>query len=209
MNEEHALKVCEEIIHRKLDTAWFCEARVDHVSKKLLKMMKKAGCKQIHYGVETGDPELLKLGKPHTNLGTIRKAFRLTKEIGFWATAHVILGWPDENVETLAKTSKFLEEIAPHSVNWNFLTPYPGTKLYEIAKENNLILTHDWSKYTSHTVVMKTKWLSASQLYKAENKISRDYSKRRIVKLLLYAKKKPRFVINELKKTFKGYIFPS
>jgi len=204
MNKKHAIKVCEEIIHRKLDIAWFCEARVDHVSKKLLEIMKKAGCKQIHYGVETGDPELIKWGKPQTDLDTIRKTFRWTKETGLWATAHVILGWPDENLETLAKTSKFVAEIDPDGVNWNMLTPYPGTILYEIAKQKNLILTHDWSKYTSHTIVMKTKWLNASQLQKATNKIIRDHSKHKMIKLL-YGLKKPRFVLNELNDTLKGF----
>jgi len=143
MDKKHAIKVCEEIIHRKLDIAWFCEARVDHVSKQLLELMKSAGCKQIHYGVETGDLELIKWGKPQTDLDTIRRAFHLTKKIELWATAHVILGWPNENLESLARTSKFVAEISPNSVNWNFLTPYPGTKLYEMAKENNLILTHE------------------------------------------------------------------
>ena len=204
MNKKHATKVCEEIIHRKLDMAWFCEARVDHVSSKLLELMKKAGCKQIHFGVETGDLELIKWGKPQTDLDTIRRAFRLTKEIGVWATAHVILGWPDESLETLARTSKFVTEISPDAVNWNFLTPYPGTKLRQMAKENNLILTDDWSKYTSHTVVMKTKWLSARQLDEATNKIVQDYSKQRMMRLLLYAGKKPRRVVNKLKRIIKG-----
>lgn len=206
MNIKHAIKVCEEIIHRKLDIAWFCEARVDHVSRDLLRIMKKAGCKQIHYGVETGDPELIKWGKPQTDLDTIRKAFRLTKEMDLYAMAHIILGWPDETLETLEKTYKFVSEIAPHRVNWNVLTPYPGTKLYDMAKENNLILTSDWSKYTSYNVVMKTKWLSAEQLEKAKSKIIRGYSKQRTMGLLLYARKKPRFVLNELRKTIKGYL---
>lgn len=206
MNIKHAIKICEEIIHRKLDIAWFCEARVDHVSHDLLRIMKKAGCKQIHYGVETGDPELIKWGKPQTDLDTIRKAFRLTKELDLHATAHIILGWPDESLETLAKTYRFILEIDPDSVNWNFLTPYPGTKLYKMAKETNLILTHDWSNYTSHTVVMRTKWLNGSQLQKAATKIIRAYSKHRMLKLLLHIGKQPRPVANKLKQTIKGYL---
>jgi radical SAM superfamily enzyme YgiQ (UPF0313 family) len=206
MNIKHAIKVCEEIIHRKLDIAWFCEARVDHVSRDLLRIMKKAGCKQIHYGVETGDPELIKWGKPQTDLDAIRKAFRLTKEMDLYAMAHIILGWPDETLETLENTYKFVTEIAPHRVNWNVLTPYPGTKLYDMAKESNLILTHDWSNYTSHTVVMRTKWLNGSQLQKAATKIIRDYSKHRMMKLLLHAGKQPKLVANELKQTIKGYL---
>jgi len=205
MNKKYATKICEDIINRKLDIAWFCEAQVDHVSKKLLEKMKKAGCKQIHYGVETGVQEFLKWAKPQINLDTIKKAFRLSKEIGLWTTAHVILGWPDDNLETLAKTSKFIAEIDPEIINWNILTPYPGTKIYEIAKENNLILTYDWSNYTSHKIVMKTKWLNVSQLSKAINKIIQTHLKRRMKKLLLHSIKKPRFFINKIKKDIEWY----
>lgn len=206
MNTKHAIKICDEIIRRKLDIAWVCEARVDHVSRDLLGIMKKAGCKQIHYGVETGDPELIKWGKPQTDLETIRKAFRLTKEMDLCAMAHIIFGWPDETQETLEKTYKFVKEIAPHRVNWNILTPYPGTKLYEMAKENNLILTQDWSKYTSYTVVMKTKYLDADQLRIATNKIIHNYSKQNMIGLLKFARTKPRFVINELQKTIRSHL---
>jgi len=206
MNKKFTIEVCEEIIRRKLDIAWVCEARVDVVSKSLLELMKKSGCKRIHYGVETGDPILIKLGKPGINLEMTRRAFRLTKELDLWTNAHVILGWPDESLETLKRTHRFILEIDPDSVNWNFLTPYPGTKLYEMAKENNLILTHDWSNYTSHTVVMRTKWLNGSQLLKAANKIIRDYSKHRMMKLLLHTGKQPRLVANEIRQTIKGYL---
>jgi len=204
MNEKHAVKICQEIIDRKLDIAWVCEARVDHMSKRVLEVMKKAGCKQIHYGVETGDPELIELAKPPTNLDTVRKVFRLMKEMRLWATAHIILGWPDETLETLAKTSKFVAEIDPDGINWNMLTPYPGTKLYEIAKQSNLILTYDWSKYTSHIIVMKTKWLNASQLQKATDKIIRYHSIRRIIRLA-YSLKNPRFVINQLNDSIRAF----
>jgi len=206
MNEKHATEICQEIIDKKLDIAWVCEARVDHVSKRVLEVMKKAGCKQIHLGVETGDPELIELAKPPTNLDTVRKAFRLMKEMRLWATAHIILGWPDETLETLAKTSKFIAEIDPDGVNWNMLTPYPGTKLREIAKHNNLILTYDWSKYTSYTIVMKTKSLNASQLQKATNKIIRHHAQRRIMKLLLYGSKSPRFALNQLNDTIRALL---
>jgi len=206
MDKKFTIEVCKEIIHRKLDIAWVSEARVDVVSKNLIELMTKSGCKRIHYGVETGDPTLIKIGKPGINLETTKRAFRLTKESGLWTNAHVILGWPDETLETLARTYRFLLEINPDSINWNFLTPYPGTKLYEMAKENNLILTHDWSNYTSHTVVMRTKELNGDQLQKAANKIIRDYSKHRVMELLLHVGKQPRLAVKELKQTIKGYL---
>ncbi|MCW4045020.1 MAG: radical SAM protein [Candidatus Bathyarchaeota archaeon] len=206
MNKTHATKVCKEILKRKLNIAWFCEARVDHTSKPLLELMKKAGCKQIHFGLETGDPGLIKLGKPKTDLSATRKAFRLAKETGLLTTAHVILGWPDETLETLARTSKFIGEIAPDYVNWNFLTPYPGTKLDEIARKHNLILTRDWSKYTSHTVVMKMKWLTIGQFHKAVRNIILCYSKQQLLKILKSAIKRPCFAFDELINIVNGYL---
>ena len=200
MNRKHAAEVCQEIINRRLDIAWICEARVDHVSKGLLETMKRGGCKEIHFGVETGDPELIRLAKPGVSLHDIRRAFRLTKQCGLSATAHVVLGWPDETVQTLQRTYAFIRELAPDRVNWNVLTPYPGTALYDMARRAGLIWTNDWSRYTSHTVVMRTRFLSVAQLEEAIERISRDYWKWRVGQLLLHAPRKPRFVLSEVKK---------
>lgn len=209
MNKKHAINICDEIIQRKLDVAWFCEARVDGITRELLKKMEKAGCKEVHYGVETGDPEIIRIAKPGVNLGTIRKTFRLMKETGLRALAHVILGWPDDSHETIKRTYKFVLDLDPDDVNWNVLTPYPGTKMHEIAQKDSLILTNDWSKYTSHTIVMKTKNLSGSQLYATKNRIIRDFSKQRMKKLLLqlpHGKKQPRLLIDEAKDIIGSYI---
>ena len=185
LNLKHAEKICGEIIRRKLEIAWYCEARVNEVTKEILGKMKKSGCKRVYYGVETGDPEILKMAKPGATLENIRRAFRLTKDVGLWANAHVILGWPDENLKTIENTCRFLLELNPDGINWNFLTPYPGTQIREIAQRYSLILTDNWSHYTSHTIVMRTKNLDANQLQTAGRKLIRDVQKQRIRKLIL------------------------
>lgn len=209
-NRKRAIKICEEIIQRKLDVIWFCESRVDEISKELLNKMKMAGCIRIHYGVETGDPQLLKIAKPCVKLETTEKAFKITKELGIMTQAHIILGWPDETYETLERTRKLILKLDPDEINLNFLTPYPGTQLYEIAKKESLILTTNWSKYTSHDVVMKTKNLSVVKLYKFKNKIIRDFSKQKLKKLLLDMKsrKKTHHLVNSARRLVNRIIFP-
>jgi radical SAM superfamily enzyme YgiQ (UPF0313 family) len=206
IDEKRAAKICDLIIDRKLDMAWVCEARVDHLSRRILESMKKAGCKAIQLGVETGDEGLIGEAKPQANLDVIRRAFRLMKEYGLCSLAHFIFGWPDETAESMKRTGRFVDELAPERVNWNFLTPYPGTRLQEIAKADNLILTYDWSKYTSHTVVMRTKWLSANQVYGMGKKIMRNHRRNEIVKLLLSIDGRPRLVLQELMATFKNVL---
>jgi len=212
MNKKHALEVCDEIIRRRLDVVWLCEARVDESSRSLLSKMKEAGCIRIHYGVETGDPDLIRIGKPGVDLQVFRKAFYLTKEIGFWRSAHMIMGWPDESQETLERTYKFVRDLDPDDANWNFLTPYPGTKLYELALKNSWILTQDWSKYTTENVIMSTKNLSKIQLNAARRKFIRDFLRERTKKMFLQiarGKMKPKLSLNDVKNIAKYYITQS
>jgi radical SAM superfamily enzyme YgiQ (UPF0313 family) len=97
-------------------------------------------------------------------------------------------------------------------ININFLTPYPGTKIYEVAKENGLILTNDWSNYTSHTVVMRTKNLNANELYAYKNKIIRDFAKQKLQQLFikdgLSVFKKPQAFISKAKSLMDRILFP-
>jgi len=57
--------------------------------------------------------------------------------------------------------------------------------MYEVAKENGLILTNDWSNYISHAVVMRTKNLKANELYAYKNKIIRDFAKQKLQQLFI------------------------
>jgi radical SAM superfamily enzyme YgiQ (UPF0313 family) len=53
-------------------------------------------------------------------------------------------------------------------------TPYPGTRLFEIAKEKDYLLTKDWSKYTTLDPVMKIPGVAAKQL---KNTLTKAYIK--------------------------------
>lgn len=184
LNAKWAKNVCQEILDRKLDISWFCEARVDEPTKEILALMQKSGCKRIHYGAETGDPELITTAKPGVRLENTFKTFYAAKKFGMWTHAHMILGLPGENKQTLMNTFKFLIKLDPDSVTFNFATPYPGTKLYNIAVRNNWIITYNWANYSSYNVVMRTNDLSTNDLYEAANKMKRHLKRQKILKLL-------------------------
>jgi anaerobic magnesium-protoporphyrin IX monomethyl ester cyclase len=183
-NKAHAIKVCDEILKRGLKIEWFCEARADEINQEYILKMKNAGCRRIHFGVETGDAETLKTAKPGVSLAITRQAFNLARKYGIARQAHVILGWPQDTFKTLENTRRFLLDIDPDVLNLNFMTPYPGTKIYQIAEQKGLILTRNWSNFTSHSVVMRTESLSAEQLYAIKNKIVRDFSIRKLEKMI-------------------------
>jgi anaerobic magnesium-protoporphyrin IX monomethyl ester cyclase len=183
-SKTHAKKVCDEIAKRNLKITWFCESRVDEVNLEYLQTMKNAGCERIHYGVETGDPEIIKTAKPGVTLDLTRRAFKMTKQNDIFTQAHVVLGWPNDTRETLDNTRKFLLELNPDVLNLNFLTPYPGTAIFGLAERKSLLLTRNWSNFTSHTVVMRTMHLNARQIMAAKNKIVRDFSLKKLKELV-------------------------
>jgi len=131
----------------------------------MLRRMREAGCIRIHYGVETGDAALLdKIGKPGLVIKTIREGFENTVREGIFAVAFILLGLPGENRATIRKTFDLVMSLDCDNILCSVITPYPGTKLFDLAREKQLILTYDWRRYTSRHIVMRTDELSGKAL---------------------------------------------
>jgi len=211
---ERAEKIYDGMIKEGFDFEWRCETRVDKVSKPLMEKMKRSGCVGVHFGVESGDPVILKkIGKiGNIDLNLIKKRFKETKEIGLPAVAYFMIGFPGETKETIENTFKFAEELKADDTWFNVPAPYPGTKMYVMAKKENWILTEDWSKYSGREVVMKTNNLSAEEIKEMLEKAKSKYSKesQNLFKLFLnfrsmkVAIRNPRSIMNYLIKKIQG-----
>jgi radical SAM superfamily enzyme YgiQ (UPF0313 family) len=180
---ERVEEICERILARRLEVQWLLETRVDKVSDDLLVKMRRAGCNRIHYGIETGDADLLRqVGKPGVDKQAAIEAFRKTASLGIRTVAHVIVGLPGETRQTLANTYEFLGELDPDNTSWNFATPYPGTALFDEANRKGLILTCDWTRYNTNEVVMRTEELLGPELSSLVRTLSRRDRTRKVLK---------------------------
>jgi len=121
--------------------------RANLASKELLQLLKDAGLKRTAFGVETGDPEILKTIDKRVDHDTIRWAFKNAKEVGLETIAFMIIGLPGETRESMQKTIDFAIELDPLIANFSMMTPYPGTKVYEIVKRQGRFLINDWEDY--------------------------------------------------------------
>jgi len=133
INQERALKICEGIIRENINISWSCNARVNNVNKELLQTLKRAGCWLIQFGVESGNQDILKTIKKGITLEQVERACRLAYEAGFEVKTYFILGHPNETVETLNDTIKFMAKLQAHYASINFMTPLPGTELWDTA----------------------------------------------------------------------------
>jgi radical SAM superfamily enzyme YgiQ (UPF0313 family) len=157
-------EVCDEILHRGIRFAWSAFARVNTVDLETLKLMREAGCDSISFGVETGNPEMLKTIRKGITLDQVRHAVSLCREAGIIAHTSFIVGLPGETAETLRETGEFAASLGS-LYGYHFLAPFPGTTVREEVERYDLeILTDDWTRYDANSAIVRTAALSPEEM---------------------------------------------
>lgn len=156
-NYEPAMQLFEEIIRSGLKINWNCATRVDCVDLKMLKMMKKSGCRQISYGVESGSVKMLNSihkgsskAKSLTSeeyLAVAEETLIQTQECGINVCALMMIGNPGETGETISDSLKFLKKTRPVLLGvFGGVWIIPGTALYQKGKREGIIDDSFWLK---------------------------------------------------------------
>ena len=135
LNRELVIDICRRIVERRLDIVWAAISRVDCVDEEVLGWMRRAGCTQISYGVESGSPELRDRYRKRISEAAICRAFDLTVRYGIMARAYFIYGAPGESDQTIDESLALLGRIRPLSAIFYILDLFPGTALYEEYKQ--------------------------------------------------------------------------
>jgi anaerobic magnesium-protoporphyrin IX monomethyl ester cyclase len=168
------MRFCEKLAKAGMKIRWNCDARVDSVDFELLKIMKKAGCWMISYGVESGSPEILAGIRKNIRLDQVEQAVRMTKEAGIRAKGLFMIGYPEETESTLCQTLSLILRCPFDELNLSFLTPYPGTEIYQQAKRS-AGFSEDWSRMNALNCIFEPAALSVEALQKAYAKIIRKF----------------------------------
>jgi len=127
---------------------WICLTRPDLVDRPLLEAMRSAGCARVELGIESGSA----IGREFLNKGLTEEAvlvgFRAAREAGLSTMGFVILNIPGETAEHVRQTFELVRRADPDYLQVSFLTPYPGTALWERAQSAGWIATERWSEYS-------------------------------------------------------------
>ena len=109
-NKKWADEFCDALLDAGLKIKWRCNTRVNLVPPPLLEKMKKAGCYVINFGVESGDPEILKTIEKETKIEDVYDAHRRCRKLGIRTYATFLVGNPGETEETVKRTIKRRDE---------------------------------------------------------------------------------------------------
>ena len=144
VNKDRVIDLCKEIINRKLDIVWDCETRVNFIWEDMLDWMVRSGCYCISFGVESASETVLKAIRKKTTPEQIARAFKVTKQMGLKTKMLLMVGNPGENDNTVNDTVRMIERVRPDFVSVSEAMVFPGTELYELAKQKGLVKDDYW-----------------------------------------------------------------
>ena len=147
MEKDRVVEICKKILERDLAITWAAISRVNYVNEEMLYWMRRAGCIQISYGVESGSETIRnEILKKNISTDQIKKAFALTTSYGILARAYFIYGSPGEGWATIQESINLIHEIKPLSIIFYILDIFPGTALYEDFKKKARVTDDIWLK---------------------------------------------------------------
>ncbi len=138
---ERTTSLCEDFIKTHLNIKWDCNGRLNYAKPEVLKLMQRAGCVFINYGIEAMDDKVLKNMKKALTAKQVIKGVEATLESGISPGLNIIFGNLGDNRETLQKGVDFLLKYEDGSQMRTIrpVTSYPGSPLYYYAIEKGLL----------------------------------------------------------------------
>jgi anaerobic magnesium-protoporphyrin IX monomethyl ester cyclase len=145
VKKERAIEICSGILDRGLQIRWATASHVTHINAELLDWMKRAGCYRIDFGVETGNPQMLRDIEKGQTVEQIERAFMLAHQARINPRAFLMVGNPGETMETIDQTVALMKRIRPYnSRTAGILWVLPDTPIYERAKSQGFLTDESW-----------------------------------------------------------------
>ena len=150
LDHSRVRELCEGMLSSGIRLRWVCQTRPDLLAglqdrmREMLSLMRKAGCAEVHLGIESGSEGVRSaMGKAHP-LEEVRAAVKGVRGAGIRARGLFVLGCPGETAETIRETVSFARSLDLDAANFEVVTPHPGTALYRSAAEKGYLASPDY-----------------------------------------------------------------
>lgn len=168
----------ELIIKRGLKISWTTNSRIG-IDYETLKIMRKAGCRSLCVGFESGSQKILDSMKKKTRVPEMKEFMANARKAKMLIHGCFMAGLPGETKETLKETLELAKALSPDTVQFYPVMVYPGTEAYDWYKQRNLIRSSDFSKWITpeglHNTVIRTEDLTAEELVKFCDDARREF----------------------------------
>lgn len=144
IDKERTNKILDLLIKRNYNLYINLQSgvRTESIDQGLVNKMKKAGIFKIPFGVESGDPDVLRIIRKQLLLKRVLDCTRMAKKAGMKVYGFFMLGLPGDTPESMQKTIDFAIKMNPNIANFSITIPFPGTELYRMIKKDGRFLVN-------------------------------------------------------------------
>jgi radical SAM superfamily enzyme YgiQ (UPF0313 family) len=178
VSSRRVAEFCAGYRQRGLSIPWACNTRAT-LDAETMKKMKRAGCRLLIVGYESGDDQILRNIRKGITTADIRNFARAARRAGLLVHGDFIIGLPGETRETVALTARLIREVRPDILQVSVASPFPGTQFYHWARERGYLLADDPENYLDdqghQRSVVTYPWLDAGEIATCVDRILRDY----------------------------------
>jgi len=164
----HFRQVCQAIVRHGLnDLVYLTQVTAVGIAEnpELVADMDRANFRFIFVGFESMEPAALKAMKKPTSPAINRRAATLLRQHNMGIIAGGIVGYPDDDRESVTRQVHQLVSLKPDSLYLQILTPYPKTRLRQELLEAGLIDNlDDYRYYNGFVGNIHTKHLTRREL---------------------------------------------
>jgi radical SAM superfamily enzyme YgiQ (UPF0313 family) len=179
-DRERVARFCELKERERLPVSYNCIARLEHVDSELIALLKRSGCWQVNFGIESGDPEVVKQHRIFFGLDEIGSRLQLVKDGKMRVKGLFMIGLPGEDETAIRRTIDYALSLPLDEINVTKFTPFPGAPIYRTIRDQGE-LTEEWPAMNCLNFVFIPHGMTREQLEGLYNEfISRFYRRGRI-----------------------------
>lgn len=173
-------RFCELKERERLPVTYNCIARLEHVDAELLTLLQRSGCWQVNFGIESGDPEVLKKHRKFYELEEVGRKLLMVRSTGMRVKGLFMVGLPGETEAAIRRTIDYALALPLDEINVTKFTPFPGAPIYRDIREHGEF-TEEWPLMNCVNFVFIPHGMTKEQLEGLYNEfISRFYRRTRI-----------------------------
>lgn len=179
LNKNRVVEFCNGYRERNLNIIWSCNARADTLDLETMKLMKKANCRLLISGFESGSQKILDNIKKGITIDQIKQFSKNAKKAGLLVHGDFIIGLPGETKVTIEMTKALIQQIKPEILQVAVASPFPGTEFFDWCRSKNFLLTNDPNEYLDEhghqKAIISYPELSNDEMRKEADNILKDY----------------------------------
>jgi radical SAM superfamily enzyme YgiQ (UPF0313 family) len=134
VDRKRVVAFCEALLSSGAKLIWTCSARTDCIDDDLIDLMRRAGCRGIFLGIESGSARMQEVIQKRLDIEAARERIRHTDRRKVGATVSMITGFPEETGEDLGETVHFFVDALRYDYvdpQLTLLSPLTGTPIHQ------------------------------------------------------------------------------